>query len=331
MTATMNRTRNQHFISQAEQRLNAANRLADPANQRIYAFDIVDRDRHVLRCAPGPGQKIARTLSHQDLFSFHVTEGADRANLEAMFGRYEARIAILTERLLMAHATNDANVGAELVELFVAKTLNFVRNPYSIRKVLNTFGQFANFHPTDPAIYAAYVQTLVGRQPHQAHLCRELDVTETEYRTWLRVLFMLLSPVAPDGAPFLETCMTSLIQQESHGVLIHVHRYDEARCLISDRGFSWPIEESQGLVFDFNLAAHAFIRFAFLPYRTLFRDGLPDAIRRGLALGPKLVNVSYLTNDLQALDSFHRRAIEQAHAQVYCSGREIHGATVIQG
>ena len=39
-----NDTRNQHFVTQGEQRLNALNPRADPKNQRIYSFQVVDRE-----------------------------------------------------------------------------------------------------------------------------------------------------------------------------------------------------------------------------------------------------------------------------------------------
>jgi hypothetical protein len=43
-----NDTRNQHFVTQGEQRLNALNPQADPRNQRIYSFAVVDRENYKL-------------------------------------------------------------------------------------------------------------------------------------------------------------------------------------------------------------------------------------------------------------------------------------------
>ena len=39
-----NDTRNQHFLTQSEQRLNALNPKASRSNLRIYSFTVADRD-----------------------------------------------------------------------------------------------------------------------------------------------------------------------------------------------------------------------------------------------------------------------------------------------
>jgi hypothetical protein len=62
-----NLIRNQHFISQAEQRLNAMNPNTLPENQRIYEFNVVDRDVPVLKLQSPNGRKIENSLSWEDL------------------------------------------------------------------------------------------------------------------------------------------------------------------------------------------------------------------------------------------------------------------------
>ena len=76
--------------------------------------------------------------------------------------------------------------------------LNFVRNPFSVVKVLNSFPGLASYDPTAPALLADYRRVVSGRKPHQAHLCAKLDISDAQYVEWLRVLFMLLVPMA-DG------------------------------------------------------------------------------------------------------------------------------------
>ena len=84
-------TKNQHFVSQVEQRFNALNPAALPENQRIYEFEIVDRDEHQVRLVTLKGRRISNSLSMFDLFSFDVADSGVRANLERVFGNYEAR------------------------------------------------------------------------------------------------------------------------------------------------------------------------------------------------------------------------------------------------
>jgi hypothetical protein len=257
----MNQTKHQHFISQAEQRLNASNPDASPENQRIYEFKIVDRENHVLRLCGSKARPIERNLQMLDLFTFDTDQDGNlRKNFEEAFGRYECLIRDNTESLLQVHAEGRGDIKEELFTLFVAKLVNFIRNPYSIQKAINTFGCFGEVHPTDPAIYDAYVRTMIGRQPHQAHLGRRLGITDDQYKTWLRLLFMLLTPMAQGPSTFLEQSIKSLFEQQDTALVVHVHKYTGHRCLLSDRGFSWPIEHEKKMVFDFNLGAGAFVK-----------------------------------------------------------------------
>jgi hypothetical protein len=107
-------TRNQHFVSQVEQRLSAINPGAKPAKQRIYEFEIVDREQHQVRLISPNGRPISSSLSMFDLFSFDVAGDGLRANLEEAYGVYEGRINDLTAKLLQAHADRSNTVGQEL-------------------------------------------------------------------------------------------------------------------------------------------------------------------------------------------------------------------------
>ncbi|MDF3837316.1 hypothetical protein P3W85_30860 [Cupriavidus basilensis] len=324
-----NQTRNQHFVSQVEQRLNALNPNARPENQRIYEFEIVDRDRHEVRSPNKNGRPVNGTLSMLDLFSFDVDDSGTRANFERAFSIHEARIKPLTGRLLQAHAERTAAIGQEIFDLFIAKMLNFVRNPYSVAKVLNTFGMMAQHHPTEPAIYRAYERVLQGRRPQQARLCQKLNITDEQYGAWLRVLFMLLTPMAESVSPMLEQVLRNQFLDQGHALLVHVHTFSSARCLLSDRGITSPIPQDTHLVFDFNLSAHSFIRYAFVNYEAVLGRALPDGVAQGLRLGPKQLQVSYSHDDLPALDLFHRRVIEQSSEKVFCSGPSPYGVTLI--
>ena len=235
----------------------------------------------------------------------------------------------LTARLLQAHAQRSDAVGQEVFDLFVAKMINFIRNPYSVTKALNTFGVMAEHRPTDPATYAAYERVLRGRRPQQAHLCRTLGITDEQYGAWLRVLFMLLIPLADGWSTLLEQTLQTLFTDRDHAILVHIHTFGAERCLLSDRGLTSPVPQDPHLVFDFNLGAQAFIRYAFLDYEATLGRPLPAGIRHGLGLGPKQVQVSYLRDDFASLDVFHRRVIEQSFGKVFCSGMSPYGVAVI--
>jgi hypothetical protein len=85
---------------------------------------------------------------------------------------------------------------------------------------------------------ADYRRVVSGRKPHQAHTCAELGISEAQYVEWLRVLFMLLVPMAEGQPNFFEDMIRRLLENRKMHVAAVVHEYDSARCLLSDRGFS---------------------------------------------------------------------------------------------
>jgi hypothetical protein len=131
---------------------------------------------------------------------------------------------------------------------------------------------------------------------------------------------MLLTPLAAGLSPVLEQTLRTMFLGRDHALLIHIHTFSAERCLLSDRGLTSPVPQNPHLVFDFNLAAQAFIRYAFLDYDAALGRPLPTGIAHGLNLGPKLVQVFYPRDNFQSLDVFHRRAIEQSFNKVFCSG-----------
>jgi len=162
-----------------EQRLNACNPGALPENQRIYEFEVVVRENHVLRLAKEKGRSIEHNLSMLDLFTFDTGKDSDlRRNFEEAFWRYESLLYENTQSVLKAYAERRGEIKDELFTLFVAKLANFTRNPYSIPKAINTFGRFSNAHPTNPAIYDAYVRTMLGRHPIK-HICATVSASRT--------------------------------------------------------------------------------------------------------------------------------------------------------
>jgi hypothetical protein len=120
-----------------------------------------------------------------------------------------------------------------------------------------------------------------------------------------------------------------LFEHRDHGLYIHLHTFSAERCLSSDRGWTVPVPEDRHLVFDFNLSAHAFIRYAFLDYEAALGRPLPPMIRQGLSRGPKVVQLSYLHDDLVSLAVFHRRIIDQSFQRVFSSGLSPYGVTVV--
>jgi hypothetical protein len=201
----VNDTRNQHFLTRVEQKLNALNPQADARNLRIYSFEVIDRENYTLSLESPNGRPIGSNLSLFDLFSFDVPGNTRlRRNFESLFHKYENYIEAHTKSLLAKLNGGGRDIKAEIIDLFAAKLLNFVRNPFSIVKVLNSFPGVASYDPVDPALLADYRRIVSGRKPHQAHLCTQLGISDAQYVEWLRLLFMLLVPMAEGRSNFFE-------------------------------------------------------------------------------------------------------------------------------
>jgi hypothetical protein len=77
----------------------------------------------------------------RDVFSFDVLPDKTRQNFEDLFGGYEATIQKSTLSLLSKlDRGGSSDIKEEILAIFVAKFMNFLRNPFSIKKVLNTIG-----------------------------------------------------------------------------------------------------------------------------------------------------------------------------------------------
>jgi hypothetical protein len=62
-----------------------------------------------------------------------------RMNPEELFHKYEVNVESYTTGLLKKRESRDADIKGEIIDLFAAMLLNFIRNPFCIEKVLNSF------------------------------------------------------------------------------------------------------------------------------------------------------------------------------------------------
>jgi hypothetical protein len=315
-------TRNQHFVSQVEQRLNAANPEAASARQRIFSFKVHDRESYDVRLENRRGRLISGNLSLDDLFTFDVTpDHRSRLNFEVLFQRFEGEIAATTESLLQKLAAGGKDVVGEIGSLFTAKLLNFLRNPYSVEKALNTLGVLANYHPTEPAATRMFERVLNGRKPQQARLCTELGISDADYERWLRMLFMLFSESGDGKVSLLESTVKAAFELKTHAAAVLVCTYTQARCLLSDRSFSEPLRRPNWIGLEFNLRGNAFIRYLFADHCEL----VPHAPREWVEQYQGFkhpINVWHRVDDFECLRGFNRNAIYQCHSRVFCSARD---------
>jgi hypothetical protein len=327
-----NNTGSQHFVSQAEQRLNALNPSAPPEKQRIFSFSVTDRESRVIALDGGRGRAIKSNLCLYDLFSFDVKyRHGDRLNFETLFGQYEAGIKENTESLTRKLASGPPyeDVKAEVFNIFISKIMNFLRNPYSVKKVLASFGEIVRYQPTDAGLLQKYDAVIAGKKPQQDYLCSLLGLSAVEYRDWLRALFMLLDRPDSGEANMLERIVKALYENPSNDVLVHAYQYEDEhsdkRCLLSDRGYCVPVSQGPHLAFSFNLCASAFISYVFASIDELAPKNTPPKVLEAYKWRNKTVNVRIIRNDLNALSIYNRNVVRQCHSTVYSSSRTVYG------
>lgn len=322
-------TKNQHYVPQVEQRLNALNPNASKKNQKIYSFSIIDREEYRVCLLNDKGSLIENNLSLDDLFSFDIADKKIRANLESLFHGYEHRIEIHTHSLLMKLQAGNSDIKDELLNLFASKFLNFFRNPHCIDKALNTVGSLTEHYPLDPDLASIYTRIEGGRKPHQEYLCSQLGITNKTYKKWLKMLFMLLMRPKSSEPNMLEQVIKSLYENKSNLTSVFVFNYTEEhadkRALLSDRGFSLPIQEEGCLAYSFNLSSNAFISYTFADVEKQDLVSAPDRIIKLFKKQPKTVSVKYVENELNALANYNKNTIYQAKEKVYCSSKHIYG------
>ncbi|MDN7744208.1 hypothetical protein QZM78_09140 [Burkholderia multivorans] len=330
-----NDTKNQHFVTQAEQRLNAANPQADDKNKRIYSFKIVDRENYGISLEKPDGNRISKNLSASDIFSFDVVGDSDkRLNFEALFQKYEGQVATHTNNLLDKLKENNKDIKTEIIDLFSAKLLNFVRNPFSVAKIINTFHSLAAHDLTNPELLTMYRRIVDGRKPHQAHRCSELGISNAQYLEWLRILFMLLMPLEKGQPNFFDRIIRKLFEDRDNHLAVWVCEYDHESCLLPDRGYSQPLPNGPHMALSFNLRRNAFITYIFADPRTLLAGKAhPEFLDKVLAdrksFPVKSIDVRFMRNNRELLAIYNGHVVYQCHERVFCAAKD--GVVLPQG
>lgn len=320
------KTKNQHYVSQAEQRLNAINPGDNKKHQKIYVFNLKDRENHSLCLNSDEGSKIEKTLSLDDLYSFDILgKEAERYNFEKLFKIYEDDVKTNTQSLMDKLPIAGSDIKLEILNIFAAKFLNFVRNPYSIKKVINTFPELANVHPTDPAHLSNFERIINGKKPQQQALCDQLHISVSEYTEWLAVIFLLLTPLKNGKPNLLEQALKGLLENPDYFICINIYTYDEKTCLLSDRGYSIPLQEKDHMAFDFNLCSNAFVRYIFCDISTLVPPDIPKWLIDDFKSQSKSIDVRNLPNNLEELDKYNKNVVYQCFGTVFNSSIECYG------
>ena len=325
-----NTSKKQHYISRVEQRLNTSTPNSPKRYKRIYSFKIIDRELYSIEMEGNKAKTIENTLSWQDLFTFDVTTKAVRNNLEFLFNEYESNIEIQTINLIKNLEKKNNNIKEDLIGLFILKLLNTFRNPYCIKKTLNTVGRAAMYKPLSSDLAEIFHKIEHGNKPHQQWLCSELGITQAEYVDWLRTLLMLLIRPEENLPNMLEQIVKSLYETNSQLIKVYVYyyedKYNEGRgILLSDRGFCVPLISDNILAYNFNLSSRAFITYAFIDVDSDAGGKPPKSTIDLFNRFSNNVYVELVKDDLNALATYNRHTVYQSFKHVYCSNKVAYG------
>jgi len=181
-----------HFVAQFEQRESDPATLCSARQATIFEYAIADRDNYEL------GEPVLRVvrknLATPHLYRIGTVDGTDREYyaLEPMFNRYETEGAAARERFLAAVEDRATPSWPDVRSIVRLQFLNAFRNPYCIKRTLNTIGNMANVVPNteDGKRYASMIDRL--SEAHVERVCAKYGISEMEYRAWLRALYSAL-------------------------------------------------------------------------------------------------------------------------------------------
>lgn len=266
------------------------------------------------------GNLVGTTLSMMDLFSFDVLGGSQfRANLEELFKKYEDNIVTYTQNLLDKSATRSHDIETEVIGIFTAKLMNFLRNPFCIQKVLNSFPALLQCEPTDPELLNVYRHIIDGQKPHLAHLCCQLGISPENYIQWLKIIFVLLMPIQHNRSNLFEELSKKLFEDRNTQATVMIWTYDQDVCLLSDRSFCQRLPDGPHTTMSFNLCSTAFIDYVFSDPMALIENANAPVLNAWRARPQNTIEISVIKNNHKMLARFNRRTIEQARERVYCA------------
>ncbi|MFJ5161989.1 hypothetical protein ACIP6T_22720 [Pantoea sp. NPDC088449] len=333
-----NQTKNQHFLSRIEQRLNAINVNSEKGSMKIFSFLLLERDECKVELESKTGSRISTNLSYVDLYSFEFLDNGVRHNFEEAFGKYEEKIQSATLNFINKIESKSDDVLEELIDVLAMKFLNFIRNPFNIKKVLNTFGDLANYFPLNSQLRTEYDKIEKRNDKGVDRMCQLFDVEKDEYFKWMRIIFLILMDSENKGMNMLDDIIYQFITDKKQAIAVWVYKFtdenEDKKVCLSDRSFvDLEGPESGNLVMAFNLTANCFIKLAMMDVRTILEKSpeRPDTLDNLMAILdvlPKNIEIRLLLNGdhaIEALAHYNRTAILQCHERVYCSSSNIYG------
>jgi hypothetical protein len=331
---SVNKTKNQHYISVAEMKANCFNSQASGRKSKIYVFEV--ESEHWLR--PKSRLKIEEINCYKHLYTIGGDGNNKFYNLEDEFNKYEGKFNFssssmydLAQKAVVANQSgNDLNreylkgLSGDLINLLVLKYLNHLRNPYRISEVLSKKSEFLGFK-CNMAVSSKYIEILKKyTNPSIDAICEKYSCSEKEYRDWLVVLCHLMLDTKGHRNR-LEEYLVRKLSSSYSSIDLCLYLYDEKYCcLLNDKAISFfefyadgcdssVYDNSSCSVIYFNINKNLFARLNCYP-SSKYKSG--DQID---------INLDAFKNNLDAFEGFNHRMIREADTFVYCAENEFYG------
>lgn len=324
------KTKNQHYISVSEQKLNSIDPTITNRDQiKIYSFDLVDREKHSIILSEKPVKKATKNLQYLDLYTFELLDGGQRLCFEMLFKRLEDHVSGATNKILDVRefTFND------FLNVLKAKILNMIRNPNCIDFTINNFKDLGDTYPKNPQLNE-YFQKISSFDVN-TEILDNFDVSEEKYRQWLKIIYLMITPLQDDKF-IIDELVESFFNFDKYFHIINICKYTEDVCLLSDRGYvnlSAIFDVDEGLCFGFNLRRDAFIYLTFLPNdleklgKILGTSINPFMIEKlkisGVTSLQSKLEIQTFLNNMELLKGYNRHAIYQCANNVYAAKDQI--------
>lgn len=326
-----NNTRNQHYISQCEQKFNSINPENGKSQRKIYSFSIKNSESFDLILDDPFGTNIENNLSSKDLYTFEKLDSENRYNFELFFRKYEDRLHNLTVSLIKKTREGiEAYISDELREIFALKLLNSFRNPYRIKATLEIIGVLSKHRPVDESSNNIYQKIEQNRNDYSKSIAEEFGVNEDEYIQWIKSLFILLCLDIKENKNILDLLIENVFTSKQIRVAIdyYADKNSENYVVLPDTGYVKICPNPTSLIYQFNLSAN--ILLSYIIQEVNMTEFAQSEVNMPIGDIQKIIsqitNIHYQTriNNLETLSEFNKLAISQSHSKVFCKGKTIY-------
>lgn len=328
------KTWNQHFIAQVEQKMNSINPDAKKKERKIYKLKVKDRDNSIIKNTDENGVYIENNLRCKDLYTFNFLKGGIRENFEEFFKKYEDNIETHIKNMDDKYNGEYQDITLEVVNIFLYKLMNIIRNPYFIKETIVIFEDLLE---TDIIEDDDIIRVMNFTSKDKNKIYKEYKITVDDYKKWLMIIYLAITKKDEEGF-LLENIVRNIFNDKDYHKDVSIFFYDDRFCLVSDKGFNLVSIGDGNFVLEFNLRRDVFISFPFFSsyyMSNLIKQELgvsDEYIQEVLSVKKRLnksIEARKNSNKIEALSEYNKRTIQNCHEHVFGASTEYEGVTVL--